>query len=83
MPMSMTHVHVKGFLMPHGAKNRPGLCYPEMENCNRKKHQLVTSSEALTNIEQAPGVQTFPKQAERVYQWRFSPAWRNSVPFPK
>lgn len=79
----MTHVCVKGFLMPHGAKNHPGLCYAEMEKCSRKKHQLVTNTKEITNIEQAPRVQTFPKQAGRVYQWRFSPAWHNSVPFPK
>lgn len=82
MSMSMTHVCVKEFLMP-SAKNCPDLCYAEMAKCNRKKLQLVANIEEITNIEQAPRVQTFPKQAGRVYQWRFSPAWHNSVPSPK
>lgn len=83
MPMSVTHVRVEGFLMPHSAKNHPGLCYVKIEKRSKKKHQLVACTAEITTIEEGPRVRTSPKLAGRVYQWRSSPAWRNSVPFPK
>lgn len=36
---------VKGFLMPQGAKCRPGLSYATMEKGSTKKHKLITQRE--------------------------------------